>query len=598
MFRYRHLMFLSFLFVLAGALSAIPSVLHAQTPPTRAVVILPEVADPALSEAADQARLFFLARLTSTGRYTVLSGQSVQRALEDAATQTGASPTAVRSAQLANAEQGLADIAVQLAFDSNDDGFLLSVAVYDPVSGAVIHADTEATSDRTAAVAARVAADTLARRWLTSPAADQLFGGSAFSGGAALSVFDVNPAPVRVLVNGRMAGLAPGQFSGLPNGPVVIRLEADGYAPLEREMDLTEGQMTDIRSLQLAPLEVPLILRTDTGDAAVLVDGIHIGETEAGVDTTFAVELSAQTLRVVAPGRRPFATMLSLSTTAGARIEFSMPQADGPDGQDIDTADCTTVGERERTRQCLVPAGEAVMGSAMESASADVRPERQVTLSRPFLIHRNEVTVRDYMACVEAGACPAPGQTSGAEGTDTNDACNAGQPQRGDHPMNCVSAGAAIEYCEWAGGTLPSEAQWERAARGTDGRLVPWTLEASSAGILGDPCRWMSTAECSATAGATTPVGEYPDGRSPYGLNDMLGNVAEWTADAYESDAYTVLPALDPVSTVGASRQVVRGSSYASVHRPDALVGRTRLSPHATLSWVGFRCVFDASSSR
>ncbi len=566
----------------------------AQDGGTRAAVMLPSAAgSSAAMRARAQAELFFVSRLTSTGRFTIVADQEVQRALQAAAEDTGASPAAIRQAQLQNAQQGLADVAVQLVLDGAEGGWLLSVSVFDPLTGRVIHADNEPVDDREVDVAARAAADTLARRWLTSPAAVRLFGGgNSFAGGAALSIFDIQPSAVRVFVNGQHAGLAPGQFAGLPEGPVTLSLEADGYATLQRELTLSAGQMTDLRSLRLQPLRVPLTVRADHGGATILIDGTHVGETVADEDVTVDVELSARTLRVVATGRRPFAAMLALSAANGARVEFSMPEAAGPDGQNIETADCTVVGAQDRTRRCLIPSGEAVMGSDSEDAPADARPSRPVTLSRPFLMHRNEVTVRDYFLCVDAGACAVPGTTAGVETNSTNPSCNTGHPQRGDHPMNCVTAEAALEYCEWAGGTLPSEAQWERAARGTDGRLVPWSLDSDGVAGHSDVCRYVSSAECAASAAGSAPVGETPDGRSPYGLNDMLGNVAEWTADAYESDAYAVLSSVDPVSTVGASRRVVRGSSWASLHRSDALISRSRLAPQSTLSWVGFRCVF------
>jgi formylglycine-generating enzyme required for sulfatase activity len=358
---------------------------------------------------------------------------------------------------------------------------------------------------------------------------------------------------------------------------------------MERETTISPGQMVEIRGVQLEAALVRLTLVTDVAGAAVLVDGESVGQTTAG-ESQFEVPVSSGTLRVIRLGRQPFATLLSLSTSSGQRIEFSMPELDGPDGQDSASADCSRVGSVDRTRQCAIPASEATMGSDAPWAPSDAGPERLVLLTQAFRVHRDEVSVGSYQRCVEAGACASPGADNLVETSATNALCNWGQMGHADHPMNCISGMAAQTYCEWAGGSLPTEAQWERAARGTDGRLVPWALTTDETII--DACQWMSTADCTGRASGTSAIGEFPDSRSPYGLQDVLGNVSEWTLDAYESDAYLVLPSTDPISDVGTSRRVVRGTSFVSVHAQDALVARARIPSTATLSWVGFRCVF------
>ncbi len=136
-----------------------------------------------------------------------------------------------------------------------------------------------------------------------------------------------------------------------------------------------------------------------------------------------------------------------------------------------------------------------------------------------FWMDRTEVTVAAYDRCVAAGACTAPAPIDGWP-------CNWGEPGRESHPINCVDWEMAETYCHWAGGRLPTEAEWEYAARGTDGRTYPWGNETPSAQLC-----WSGI---EARAG-TCPVGAFAGGNLPFGLADMAGNVWEWTSDCYRS---------------------------------------------------------------
>jgi formylglycine-generating enzyme required for sulfatase activity len=180
-----------------------------------------------------------------------------------------------------------------------------------------------------------------------------------------------------------------------------------------------------------------------------------------------------------------------------------------------------------------VPAGTFWMGSPDGEGQADEHPQHQVTLAA-FCMKTTEVTVSEYAACVTAGGCPPAPTTvmwaniSNEDRTKRSAFCNAGKADRDSHPINCVDWNHATGYCTWSGGSLPTEEQWEYAARGPDGRIYPWGNDAPSSQLCwkrapGDVPVWLGTC----------PVGAFVNGASPFGLHDMAGNVWEWTSSPY-----------------------------------------------------------------
>jgi formylglycine-generating enzyme required for sulfatase activity len=199
-----------------------------------------------------------------------------------------------------------------------------------------------------------------------------------------------------------------------------------------------------------------------------------------------------------------------------------------------------------------IPAGTYAMGS--ESGKPDEKPVHQVTVAA-FCIDRTEVTVAAYAQCVRAGACaPAP-TTADWPGIDPeakaidSQFCNGAREDRQDHPINCVDWTHADAFCRSVGKRLPTEEEWEYAARGQDGRLYPWggaapngellnTLDTECAAMgarLGHP-GWEPMFDGSDGWESTAPVGSYPKGASPFGVLDMAGNVWELTASGYSPD--------------------------------------------------------------
>ena len=163
-----------------------------------------------------------------------------------------------------------------------------------------------------------------------------------------------------------------------------------------------------------------------------------------------------------------------------------------------------------------IPGGTFVTGTIPAErlgGNPAARFPHQVTINS-FEMDRTEVTVTAYGTCVHAGACWVP---------ETGDLCNWGKPDKSNHPVNCVTWYHASQYCCWAGKRLPSELEWEYAARGTDGRTYPWG---------NDPPERQLCWNRGDTGLGTCAVGSHALGASPHGLLDMAGNVWEWTSTA------------------------------------------------------------------
>jgi formylglycine-generating enzyme required for sulfatase activity len=224
-----------------------------------------------------------------------------------------------------------------------------------------------------------------------------------------------------------------------------------------------------------------------------------------------------------------------------------------------------------------VPGGEFEMGST--EGGSDEQSVHTVALDG-FWIDRTEVTNAQYRRCVEERACTPPIES----GSHTLDPYYSNS-NYGDYPIIHVSWHQAKAYCAWAGARLPTEAEWEYAARGSDGRTYPW---GSSAPDCDKANYWGREIGC---VGDMTAVGSYPAGASWCGVLDMAGNVWEWIADWYQSDYYSVSPLRNPLGPDSGTRKVVRGGSWSPDWNGIRATRRSSGSPSNRYPLVGFRCV-------
>jgi formylglycine-generating enzyme required for sulfatase activity len=218
----------------------------------------------------------------------------------------------------------------------------------------------------------------------------------------------------------------------------------------------------------------------------------------------------------------------------------------------------------------LIPAGDFLMGD--EDGLPDARPPHRVHLSA-YWIDRYEVTNERYRACVEAGVCAPP---RAREAFD--------DPRAGAHPVTNVTWLQARTYCHWRGARLPTEAEWEKAARGPDARRYPW----------GDDEGPIQRGRHDGAGRTTEPVGSRPDAASPYGVQDLVGSVWEWVKDWYAEDYYGRSPARDPQGPLRGSFRVLRGGDWTR----GAVELRVSARAWDEMTYwgptLGFRCAADA----
>ncbi len=384
-----------------------------------------------------------------------------------------------------------------------------------------------------------------------------------------------------------------------------------------------------------------------TGTVAYVGGAVATGGAGApkGLTQVAGVDTAPPGLAPVAPAPAPasnktvlvVAGALGLLLVAGLVVFFISGNAPAP-AEDVAEVAEKPAGEAERgagegdakaeraASPCpegmrLISGGKFFMGSddAERSALFMARPAHQVQVA-DYCIDEREVTVAAYQDCSGRGECkrafrdsfwPKPGSTKKAAWEKQreifSELCNEGAEGREQHPINCVTWAQADHFCEAHGKRLPSEAEWEFAARGSDGRVFPWGDEPPTdkhANVCGAEClRWRGEKGLDEVeplhAGddefvGTAPVGSFPSGKTQAGLSDMIGNVFEWTADSFApyEGAAEQLTKMD-----FAGKRVIRGGAFNSsepAHADPALRYPQASETHTHA--IGFRCAADPKS--
>lgn len=260
------------------------------------------------------------------------------------------------------------------------------------------------------------------------------------------------------------------------------------------------------------------------------------------------------------------------------------------------------MSERDGMVQLYIPAGRFLMGSAESDllASGDEKPQHNVYLE-PYWIDRVEVTNAHYVLFLNdsgshKGLCDGYDcvkvfeEDSRSHIIHLNEGYKS-EPYFDDYPVMLVSWYGAKAYCEWAGRRLPTEAEWEKAARGTDGFIYPWGDEFDCK--LGNFAEDIEEGTSCDGRGQLAPAGSFPDGASPYGVLDMAGNVWEWVADWYDGYYYVnrYNEVYNPIGPIDGTQRVMRGGAwYGDVKYVRAAERQKNPEVDFFNDEVGFRC--------
>jgi formylglycine-generating enzyme required for sulfatase activity len=385
---------------------------------------------------------------------------------------------------------------------------------------------------------------------------------------------DDEPSVIALNVHEAEAAAAP-EPAAAPESPPSLEITAPQPSPMLPPNRLRQAAPA------AAPVKEPVVVKLQYLLLGVLLTLFMVGGTAAA--TAYFLRLM-----MTPPGTAP---ELAARTAPVAAPPVASPPAHAPAREATPPASGATAVDSDMV---VVAAGVFRMGS--RDGYPDERPEHIETMST-FSLDKREVTVAQYDKCVQAGECRKQ-RSVHQSGIDHkfDRFCNYGRKSREQHPMNCVDWFQARAYCRWAGKRLPTEAEWEYAARGSDGRKFPWGNDppgehrlnacGSECVILGDQIKKEWEPMYSADDGwdSTAPVGSFPQDLSPYGVLDMAGNVAEWTDTEY-ARCYR-----DDCESDGKER-VFRGGAWNDDNPRDVRTSyRNRGIPQMRASFVGFRC--------
>ena len=394
--------------------------------------------------------------------------------------------------------------------------------------------------------------------------------GQASAVGAATDVYGLG-ALLYAALTGR-APIAGESLQELLVATATLRPAAPGVDPVLDALAL--------RCLEKGPAERPPTVDAVARELARYLAGVVAPRRRGGVVVPAIAAIAALAVAGVVLawwGQAPAAPLPPVVATGTVtEVDARAPIASLPRGVVPGAREGELVNEKDGSVLVRVPAMSFRMGS--EAGDPDERPIHDVRLM-PYFIGKHEVTWAQYRAFCQARAGRPP----------SNVIDHRGQFEAPDqHPVFNVSWADAQAYCQWAGLRLPTEAEWEGAARGEDGRSFPWGNEQPGA----NRCS-LGTGESADYRDSrdgfpfTAPVGSFPEGASPFGAQDMAGNVLEWTQDWY--GGYPAEPAVDPSGPTVGDQRVLRGGSWRRTAQGVRAPLRNRYPPTTRHDFIGFR---------
>jgi formylglycine-generating enzyme required for sulfatase activity len=374
------------------------------------------------------------------------------------------------------------------------------------------------------------------------------------------------PDKANIYLDGKYLGQSPLKLPGVLAGDHKVKADLKDYSPAEQTVSINDQETNEV-NLNLAGLPGKILVTSVPDGADVSIDGESKGKSTysgslAPGKHTVAVskngfESSSQEVAIL-PNQVSSPTFHLKTSAAPQPASVGMPQATG--------------GSVKLGSMVQVPAGEFMMGcneQVDKQCHPDEKPYHKVYLDA-YYIDKYDVTQGEYNQCVSTGRCK---ENTLAPADFTGDR----------QPVVDVSWDDANTYCQWAGKRLPTEAEWEKAARGTDGRVYPWGNSLDT-----------SRANYNSTLGKTSNVGSYPSGASPYGALDMAGNVFNWVADWFDEHYYQDSPSKNPKGPDSGTERVLRGGCWTTSYLGDLRSSdRIRYSPTDRSGSFGFRCLRD-----
>jgi formylglycine-generating enzyme required for sulfatase activity len=285
------------------------------------------------------------------------------------------------------------------------------------------------------------------------------------------------------------------------------------------------------------------------------------------------------------PGLRKDFTSRPADTSIPTSNHTLIPAPAAPASKDPALLPMQKKNPRDGAAMVLIPAGEFLMGSPEYNGNSSAKPQHRVYLDA-YYMYKYEVTNGQFREFVHESGYDAEGswRDYAVVGMDS-------------HPVVCVTWNDAKAYCEWAGGALPTEAQWEKAARGVDGRIWPWGNTFS-----GKEFNWGNGPKVKGRADiykgrGTAPVGSYPKDVSPYGVHDMAGNVGEWCNDWLGRGYYLESPSKNPAGPILGQLRVIRAGNWY-ITQPEICLCASREGdiPGRWLNFLGFRACLAATA--